>query len=42
MKSQHAVDVENLQKKAQEDRLILSNKLTTQYQGILVDQRANT
>ena len=42
MKSQHAVDVENLQKKAQEDRIILSNKLTTQYQGILADQRANT
>jgi hypothetical protein len=42
LKNQHAVDLENQQKKYQEDKIALSNKMSSQYEGMLSDQRSNT
>ena len=42
LKNQHIVDMENLQKKCQEDKIALSNKLVAQYEAMLADQKSNT
>lgn len=42
LKNQHTVDLENQQKKYQEDKIALSNKMSSQYEGMLSDQRSNT
>ena len=34
--------MENLQKKCQEDKIALSNKLVAQYEAMLADQKSNT
>ena len=36
------IDVENLQKKNQEQKIALSNKLISQYENMIADQRSNT
>ena len=38
----HVSDMENLQKKYQEEKIALSNKLVSQYEAMLSDQRSNT
>jgi hypothetical protein len=42
LRSQHIIDMENLQKKGQEEKIALSNKLISQYETMLADQRSNT
>ena len=42
LRNQHMVDMENLQKKYQEEKIAISNKLVSQYEGMLSDQRSNT
>lgn len=36
------VDLENQQKKYQEEKIALSNKLISQYEAMIADQRSNT
>lgn len=42
LKAQQVLELENVQKKAQEEKIALSNKLISQYEGMLSDQRNNT
>jgi hypothetical protein len=42
LKNQHVVDMENIQKKFQEEKIAISNKLVAQYEAMLADQRSNT
>ena len=42
LKNQHLIDTKNLQKKFQEEKIALSNKLVSQYQAMLAQQRSNT
>lgn len=42
LKAQHEAEQEGLLKKAQEEKVALSNKLVSQYEAMLSDQRSNT
>ena len=42
LKNQHLIDSKNLQKKFQEEKIALSNKLVSQYEAMLGEQRSNT
>ncbi len=42
IKNQNAIEQENIIKKAQEEKIALSNKLISQYEAMLSDLRSNT